>query len=76
MTTIALKKYLVSKINLLEDDSVLDKIKKLVEKNEKVYVLSDYQIKLVNEAKEQIANGDYISEQEMDKKVEAWQKRK
>ena len=28
MTTIALRKYLVSKINLLEDDLILEKIKK------------------------------------------------
>ena len=32
MTTIALRKYLVSKINLLEDDLILEKIKKIIEK--------------------------------------------
>ena len=75
MTTIALKKYLVSRINLLEEDSVLDEIKSIIDKNEKVYVLSNSQIKLVNEAQEQIKNGNFITQEEMDRKVEAWQNR-
>lgn len=76
MTTVALRKYLVSKINLLEDNAVLDEIKKIIDKTEKVYVLSEYQLALVKEAREQIKNGDFITEQEMDKKVEKWAKRK
>jgi hypothetical protein len=44
MKAIALKKYLVSKINLIDDDSVLDKIKEIVDKKEAVYVLSDYHL--------------------------------
>ena len=76
MTTVALRKYLVSKINLLEDDTVLYEIKKIIDKTEKVYVLSEYQLALVKEAREQIKNGDFITEQEMDKKVEEWAKRK
>ena len=35
MTTIALRKYLVSKINLLEDDLILEKIKKSLKKKKK-----------------------------------------
>jgi hypothetical protein len=76
MTTIALKKYLVEKINLLEDDVVLKQLKKVVQKNEKVYELSEFQINLVNEAREDIKNGNFISKEDMDKKVEAWAKRK
>lgn len=76
MTTIALKKYLVSKINLLNDDAVLEKIKKIVDKNEKVYELSAYQINLVNEAREDIKNGDFITQEEMNLKVATWAKRK
>lgn len=76
MTTVALRKYLVSKINLLEDDAVLDEIKKIVDKTEKVYVLSDYQLALVNEAREQIKNGEFITQEEMAKKVEEWARQK
>ncbi len=73
MTAIALKKYLVSRINLIDDDSVLDKIKKIVDKKEeKVYVLSDFQLQKLAKSREQFANGDFLTEEEMDKKVEEW----
>lgn len=76
MTTIALKKYLVSKINLLEDESILEKLKTIVDKNEVTYELSVSQIQLINEAQEEIKKGEYISQDEMDLKVQAWEKRK
>ena len=76
MTTIALKKYLVSKINLLEDESILEKLKTIVDKNEATYELSSSQIQLINEAQEEIKKGEYISQDEMDLKVQAWEKRK
>lgn len=76
MTTIALKKYLVTKINLLEDDAVLKQLKKIVQNNEKVYQLSDYQIKKVAKSREQFKNGEFLSQEEMDKKVEEWLKEK
>jgi predicted transcriptional regulator len=72
MTTIALKKYLVSKINLLEDSSVLDKIKELIDETSKVYVLSEYQIQRVEESRRQIEAGNFLTQEEMDKKVEEW----
>jgi hypothetical protein len=76
MTTIALKKYLVSKINLLEDDAVLKQLKKIVQNNEKVYQLSDYQLEKVAISRRQFENGEFYTEEEMDKKVEEWLKRK
>ena len=72
MTAIALKKYLVSRINLIDDDSVLDKIKKIVEKEEKVYVLSDAQLKSIEISEQQILNGQYFDQDQMDKKFEEW----
>jgi len=76
MKTIALKKYLISRINLLDDDSVLDEIKKILDTTEKVYELSAYQINLVNEAREDIKNGNFITQEEMNLKVATWAKRK
>lgn len=72
MTAVALKKYLVSKINLIDDDLVLDKIKKLVDKNEKIYVLSDAQLKSVEISDQQLLRGEYFDQEEMDKKFEEW----
>ncbi len=74
MTAIALKKYLVSKINLINDDSVLNKIKKIVEKEEKIYVLSETQLKSINISEKQILNGEYFDQNQMDRKFEEWQK--
>jgi hypothetical protein len=72
MTAIALKKYLVSKINLIDDDSVLDKIKKIVEKEEKVYVLSEAQLKSIEISRQQIANGEFYTQEEVDQMMESW----
>ena len=76
MTTIALKKYLISKINLLEDDAVLKQLKKIVQNNEKVYQLSDYHIKRLEESRKQFAEGNFYSQEEVDVIVEKWLKEK
>ena len=72
MTTIALRKYLVSKINLLEDDLILEKIKKIIEKKEKVYELSEEQLKKLAQSREQFANGEFYTQEEVDLKIEEW----
>ncbi len=72
MTAIALKKYLVSKINLIDDDSVLDKIKKIVDKKEKIYVLSDFHLKKLEKSRKQFANGEFYTQEEADLKIEEW----
>lgn len=72
MKAIALKKYLVSKINLIDDDSVLDKIKEIVDKKETVYMLSDYQLEKLAKSRKQIEEGNFLTQDEMDKKVEEW----
>ena len=77
MATLELKKYLVSKINQIDDDLILNEIVQDIKKKEStVYQLSKEQINLVNEAKEQFKNGDFIDQDEMDRRVEAWKKRK
>lgn len=76
MTTIALRKYLVSKINLLEDDLILEKIKKIIEKKEKVYELSEEQLKSIEISEKQILMGEYFNQEQMDEKFEQWSKRK
>ena len=72
MKAIALKKYLVSKINLIDDDSVLDEIKEIVDKKETVYVLSDYQLEKLAKSRKQIEEGNFLTQDEMDNKVEEW----
>ena len=72
MTTITLKKYLVSKISKIEDDSILIKIKTLIDQNEDVYILSDSQKQKIEKSRKQIEDGNFLTQEEMDKKVEEW----
>lgn len=77
MTAIALQKYIVSKIVDINDDIILEKIKKLIDsKPEKVYELTEEQVTLFNESKNQHQEGIFIDDIEMDKKVAEWQKGK
>lgn len=77
MTTIALKKYLVSRINLLDDDFILDEIKSIVDKSEStVYVLSEEQIKSIEISRQQILDGDFYTQEEVDKIMEEWLNKK
>lgn len=73
MTVIALKKYLVSRINLIEDDYVLDTIKKIVDKKEsEVYELSDYHLQKLDKSRKQFEKGNFFTQDQVDLKVEKW----
>mgnify|MGYP003605645351 CR=1 FL=1 len=72
MTTITLKNYLVSKISKIEDDSILVKIKTIIDQNEEIYILSDSQIQKIENSRKQIEDGNFLTQEEMDKKVEEW----
>lgn len=75
MTAIALQKYIAAKINTIDDDAILVKIKNLIDsKNQKIYSLNEAQVQLFEQAQIQLKNGDFIDDLEMDKRVEQWQK--
>jgi len=72
MTVAAMQKRVKENISLLEDKTILEKINQLIDENSQVYILSEKQLELVQEAQEQYKKGDYISQDEMDKKVDLW----
>lgn len=76
MTIAALQKRVQKNISSVEDKAVLEKINQLIDQTSKVYVLSEYQLELLKEADEDLKNGNFITQDEMDKKVEEWAKRK
>jgi len=76
MTIAALQKRVVQNISLVNDEQVLKKINQLIDESSKVYVLSDYQLDLLKEADEDSKTGNIFTQEEMDKKVEEWKKRK
>lgn len=76
MTVATLQKRVKENITLINDKSILEKINQLIEENSQVYILSDEQLSLVKEAQEQFKKGEYITQEAMDIKVEAWKRRK
>jgi hypothetical protein len=76
MTVAALQKRVKKNISWVEDKLVLEKINQLIDETSKVYVLSDYQVKRVEESRKQIERGEFYTQEEMDIKVEEWLKEK
>jgi hypothetical protein len=76
MTVLALQNRVKKNISLIEDEVILGQINDLIDQNSKVYVLSDFQLKLVEEAREDYKTGNFITQEDLKKKVEAWKERK
>ena len=76
MTVAALQKRVKENISLINDKSVLETINRIIDENSQVYILSDEQVNLVKEAQEEFKNGDFLNQEDMDKQVEQWAKRK
>ena len=72
MTILDLQKRVKKNISLIEDKLVLEKINQLIDESSKVYVLTDAQLQMLNEADENIKNGDVIDGDEMELRVSKW----
>lgn len=61
-------------ISSIEDVSVLEKIKQFLKNQtaEKVYILSEDQLAILNESIEQFTNGQFLREEEAEKDIEKW----
>ena len=76
MTVATLQKRVKENISLINDKSVLETINRIIDENSQVYILSDEQVNLVKEAQEEFKSGDYLNQEDVDKQVEQWAKRK
>ncbi len=76
MTVATLQNRVKENISLIKDKSVLETINRIIDENSQVYILSDEQVNLVKEAQEEFKNGDFLNQEDMDKQVEQWAKRK
>ncbi len=74
MSSIELKEKLIDKIRQTNDQVLLDELSALMElqEPEAIYLLTDHQKKAITEAREQIAKGDYLSNEQADKEVDEW----
>lgn len=75
MTTLELKKLLISKISEIEDEKLLNAIKTFLEARTPSGILTipDEVKDEIAESRRQVAKGMYIDQDELDKKVEEWE---
>jgi len=75
MTKSTFKEQLISKIQNIEDVTILKEVYRLLEiesEDLESYILTDEQISIVNEAREQIRNGQFLTHEEAHNKINQW----
>ncbi len=75
METEELKKQLINKINQSEDKSLLQGLYNLMileTSLDVIYSLTEEESELLSIAREQVRAGEYLSQEEVDKKVQKW----
>jgi predicted transcriptional regulator len=75
MTTLELKNKVIGKINQINDDLILAEVYRLLESNDEdssVYQLSDNHKIAIEEAKAQIANGDFLTNEQANNEIDEW----
>ena len=75
MSTPDLKKRLIDKIQKTENQAILEEVYRLLEietEDLEIYKLNDEQKLVVQEAKEQIKNGKFLPDEEVNKNIDEW----
>ena len=75
MTVTELKKKLIGKINQTENNEILEEMYRLIvneETDDSIYELSDEQNNVVQEAREQFKNGQFLKSEQADKEIDEW----
>ena len=75
MTTIELKKKLIKRINNIEDELLLQEVSRLIDTGEDesdIYYFTEEESRAIEEAREQYAKGEFLSNEEANKEVDEW----
>ena len=75
MSTIELRKRLIDKIQKTDNENLLEEAYRLLEletENIDVYKLTDDQRKAVNEGKQQIKDGKFLTDEQANKEIDGW----
>ncbi len=75
MSTIELRKLLIEKIQLTDDDKLLEEASRLLEidiEESDVYMLNDKQKEAIAEGRKQIINGAYLTDEQSNKEIDEW----
>ena len=78
MSTIELRKKLIQKVNTTESVDLLEEAYRLLERESEdieIYKLSKDQIIAIKEAKNQIKNGQFLTDEAADKEINEWLKK-
>lgn len=75
MSTIEIKKRLIDKIQETENEELLQEAYRLLDleiEDAEIYTLNTDQKKVIDEAMQQIKNGQSISDQQANKEIDEW----
>ena len=74
METAELKKKLIAKINLTDNNEILKSVMNLLEfhNEENVYILNDAQLAAIEEAQEDFRNGRFLTNEDANAEIEKW----
>jgi len=75
MSTLELRKRLIAKIQKTENNTLLEEAYRLFEleaEDLEVYKLNEDQKKAINEAREQIKAGSYLTSDQANKEIDEW----
>ncbi len=78
MSTIELRKLLIEKIQLTDDDKLLEEASRLLEVeivDSDIYILNDKQKMAIEEGRKQILKGEYLTDEESNKEIDEWLKK-
>lgn len=71
MNVLERKKYIKEKIDNIVDEELLEKVEELLN-HEDIYILSDEQLKRVEEARAEYLRGETISDEDDEKYFDEW----
>ena len=70
-----MRKLLIEKIQLTDDDKLLEEVSRLLDveiKESDVYKLNDKQREAIEEGRKQIINGAYLTDEESNNEIDQW----
>jgi hypothetical protein len=78
MSTLEMKKRIIQKIRKMENEDLLNEVNRLIEietSDIEVYKFSNEEKAIINEARNQIKNGQYLTDEEASKEINEWLKK-
>jgi len=75
MSTVELRKRLIDKIQTTKDERILEEAYRLLEietEDIEIYKLNDDQKKAISEARQQIKNGQFLTDEQANKEIDEW----